>query len=138
MPSLSLLKSLGPTPTEMVSDTNMAAVSFWGHQHCGYDVMQKRSISKYSLLIACENSRFSSLLGAEDVSRLYLLKTWHVLNYRLSKSPSSDFIWRGTKDFSYLIGANFTEPNTGQCAWTRLSKSPSSDFIWRGTKTSRD
>ena len=28
---------------------------------------------------------------------------------RLSKSPSSDFIWRGTKDFSYLIGANFTD-----------------------------
>ena len=27
------------------------------------------------------------------------------------KSPSSDFIWRETKDFSYLIGANFTDPN---------------------------
>ena len=28
---------------------------------------------------------------------------------RLSKRPSSDFIWRETKDFSYLIGANFTD-----------------------------
>ena len=25
---------------------------------------------------------------------------------RLSKSPSSEFIWRGTKDFSYLISTN--------------------------------
>ena len=32
------------------------------------------------------------------------------------KSPLSDFIWRGTKDFSYLIGANFTDPKTGRCA----------------------
>ena len=32
------------------------------------------------------------------------------------KSPSSDFIWRGTKDFSYLIGANFTDPKTGRYA----------------------
>ena len=34
---------------------------------------------------------------------------------RLSKSPSSDFVWRGTKDFSYLISANFTDPKTGRC-----------------------
>ena len=33
------------------------------------------------------------------------------------KRPSSDFIWRGTKEFSYLIGANFTDPKTGPCAW---------------------
>ena len=39
------------------------------------------------------------------------------------KSPSSDFIWRGTKDFSYLIGANFTDPKTGRCAWTNQSSS---------------
>ena len=34
------------------------------------------------------------------------------------KSPSSDFIWRGTKDFSNLIATNFTDPKTGRCAWT--------------------
>ena len=39
------------------------------------------------------------------------------------KSPSSHFIWRGTKDFSYLIGANFTDPKTGRCAWTNQSSS---------------
>ena len=39
------------------------------------------------------------------------------------KSPSSDSIWRGTKDFSYLIGANFTDPKTGRCAWTNQSSS---------------
>ena len=39
------------------------------------------------------------------------------------KSPSSDFIWRGTKDFSYLIGANFTDPKTGRCTWTNQSSS---------------
>ena len=39
------------------------------------------------------------------------------------KSPSSDFIWRGTKDFSYLIGANFTDPKTGRCAWTNQNSS---------------
>ena len=38
-------------------------------------------------------------------------------------SPSSDSIWRGTKDFSYLIGANFTDPKTGRCAWTNQSSS---------------
>ena len=30
------------------------------------------------------------------------------------KGPSSDFIWRGTKDFSYLIGVNFTDPKSGR------------------------
>ena len=39
------------------------------------------------------------------------------------KSPSSDVIWRGTKDFSYLIGANFTDPKTDRCAWTNQSSS---------------
>ena len=39
------------------------------------------------------------------------------------KSPSSDFIWRGTNDFSYLIGASFTDPKTGRCAWTNQSSS---------------
>ena len=39
------------------------------------------------------------------------------------KSPSSDFIRRGTKDFSYLIGANFTDPKTGRCAWTNQNSS---------------
>ena len=39
------------------------------------------------------------------------------------KSPSSDAIWRGTKDFSYLIGANFTGPKTDRCAWTNQSSS---------------
>ena len=42
---------------------------------------------------------------------------------RLSKSPSSDFIWRNTKDFSYLISANFTDPKTGRCGWTNQSSS---------------
>ena len=28
-----------------------------------------------------------------------------------------------TKDFSYLIGANFTDPKTGRCAWTNQSSS---------------
>ena len=39
------------------------------------------------------------------------------------KSPSSDFIWRGTNDFSYLIGTSFTDLNTGRCAWTNQSSS---------------
>ena len=28
-----------------------------------------------------------------------------------------------TKDFSYLIGANFTDPKTGRCAWTNQCSS---------------
>ena len=28
-----------------------------------------------------------------------------------------------TKDFPYLIGANFTDPKTGRCAWTNQSSS---------------
>ena len=28
-----------------------------------------------------------------------------------------------TKDFSYLIGANFTDPKTGRCTWTNQSSS---------------
>ena len=44
-------------------------------------------------------------------------------NFRLSKCPSSVFKWRGTKDFSYLIGVNFTDPKTGRCAWTNQSSS---------------
>ena len=52
-------------------------------------------------------------------SSLYLGATY--LDFQ--KSPSSDFIWRGTKDFSYLIGANFTDPKTGRCAWTNQSSS---------------
>ena len=39
------------------------------------------------------------------------------------KSPSSDFIWRGTNDFSYLIGTSFTDLQTGRCAWTNQSSS---------------
>ena len=35
----------------------------------------------------------------------------------------ADFIWRGKKDFSYLISANFTDPKTGRCAWTNQSSS---------------
>ena len=35
------------------------------------------------------------------------------------KSPSSClFSNRRTKDFSYLIGANFSDPKTGRCALT--------------------
>ena len=35
------------------------------------------------------------------------------------KSPSSYFFsTRRTKDFSYLIGANFSDPKTGRCALT--------------------
>ena len=35
------------------------------------------------------------------------------------KSPSSClFITRRTKKFSYLIGANFSDPKTGRCALT--------------------
>ena len=33
-----------------------------------------------------------------------------VLEVDFQKSPLSDFIWRGTKGFSFLIGANFTDP----------------------------
>ena len=29
----------------------------------------------------------------------------------------------GTKDFSYLISANFTDPKMGRCAWTNQSSS---------------
>ena len=49
----------------------------------------------------------------------------HVSTHQVDfqKGPSSDFIWRGTKDFSYLIGANFTDPKTGRCAWTNQSSS---------------
>ena len=50
------------------------------------------------------------------------VKTREVVN-RLSKSPSLDFIWRATKDFSYLIAANFTDPKMGRCAWTNQSGS---------------
>ena len=39
------------------------------------------------------------------------------------KSPSSDFKWRWTKDFSYLIGTSFTHLKTGRCAWTNQSSS---------------
>ena len=47
------------------------------------------------------------------IGRFQVPFTGHV---DFQKSPSSDFIWRGTKDFSYLIGANFTNPKTGRCA----------------------
>ena len=46
-----------------------------------------------------------------------------VLEVDFQKSPLSDFIWRGTKGFSFLIGANFTDPKTGRCAWTNPSSS---------------
>ena len=39
------------------------------------------------------------------------------------KSPSSYFIWHETREVSYLIGANFTNPKTGRCAWTNQSTS---------------
>ena len=39
------------------------------------------------------------------------------------KSPSSEFIWGGTKDFSYLIGASFTDSKTGRYTWTNQSTS---------------
>ena len=32
------------------------------------------------------------------------------------KSPSSGLIWRGMKDFSYLIGTSFRDPKMGRCA----------------------
>ena len=51
------------------------------------------------------NSIFSPMQTTEDVDFL--------------KSPSSClFSTRRTKDFSYLIGANFSDPKTGRCALT--------------------
>ena len=32
-------------------------------------------------------------------------------------------MWRGTKDFSHLIGASFTDPKKGRFAWTNQSSS---------------
>ena len=50
-----------------------------------------------------------------------LIAVVHLIDFQ--KSPSSDFIWSGTKDFSNLIGGNFTDPKTGRCAWTNQSSS---------------
>ena len=50
-----------------------------------------------------------------------LYTTFPLLDFQ--KSRSSDFIWRGTKDFSHLIGASFTDGKTGRCAWTNQSSS---------------
>ena len=58
----------------------------------------------------------------QESSLMWVLHTtFPLLDFQ--KSPSSDFIWRGTKDFSHLIGASFTDGKTGRCAWTNQSSS---------------
>ena len=57
----------GLTPTELVSlgMTNMTTVAFLGHQHCGRDVMWKRSIGFHVALmkgVATSNSTSTHLL----------------------------------------------------------------------------
>ena len=49
--------------------------------------------------------------------------SFFVVSLDFQKSPSSDFIWPGTKNVSYLIGASFADPKTGRCAWTNQSSS---------------
>ena len=39
------------------------------------------------------------------------------------KSPLSDLIWCRIKDFSYFIGASFSDPKTGRCTYTNQSSS---------------
>ena len=68
------------------------------------------------------SGRFT-LQSYKSTARKCIRKCVAIRPIDFQKSPSSDFIWRGTKDFSYLIGANFTDPKTGRCAWTNQSSS---------------
>ena len=101
---------------------------FWGWEDCfyySYRCLEAFHLHIFMIQMLCTvmqlfQGSYFSVHGA--TSRHF----WHnsaTANVDFQKSPSSDFIWRGTKDFSYLIGANFTDPKTGRCAWTNQNSS---------------
>ena len=95
--------------------SDMVIPAFWHPQ-------TRNPRNGHSLLILPLRFGLELGLGLQGMSISLGFREWGCpYHCRLSKSPSSDFIWRGTKDFSYLIGANFTDPKTGRCAWTNQS-----------------
>ena len=65
-----------------------------------------------SLLILLE--RGGGITGEGVVLPLINLLWGRAIDFQ--KSPLSGLIWRGMKDFSYLIGASLSDPKMGRCA----------------------
>ena len=100
----------------------------WTGKCCFY-LESKMGMTPQRLLCTLKGSGSGSLRNTrpycvliQESSLIWVLYTTFPL-LDIQKSPSSDFIWRGTKDFSHLIGASFTDGKTGRCAWTNRSSS---------------